>query len=44
MVTTFTAIGQILGGTHRPVAASFGTSTQGYDLAFLGIGMVGWCW
>ena len=42
MVTTFTAIGQILAAALiGSVAASFGTSTQGYDLAFLGIGMVG---
>ncbi len=42
MVTTFTAIGQILAAALiGSVAASFGTSTQGYDFAFVGIGLVG---
>lgn len=41
MVTTFTAIGQILSAAViGSLAASFGDSTHGYDLSFLGIGLV----
>lgn len=39
MVTTFTAIGQIVAAALvGTVAASFGETAQGYDLSFLGIG------
>ena len=42
MVTTFTAIGQILAAALiGSVAASFGQSSHGYDISFLGIGAVG---
>lgn len=41
MVTTFTAIGQILGAALiGSLAASFGETADGYDLSFLGIGLV----
>lgn len=41
MVTTFTAVGQILGSALiGSVAASFGETTDGYHLSFLGIGLV----
>ncbi len=41
MVTTFTAIGQIFAAALiGSLAASFGGSAHGYDLSFLGIGLV----
>ena len=41
MVTTFTAIGQIVAAALiGSLAASFGGTTPGYDLSFLGIGLV----
>lgn len=41
MVTTFTSIGQLVSAALvGAVAASFGRSAHGYDLSFLGIGVV----
>ncbi len=41
MVTTFTAIGQIFSAALiGSLAASFGDSAHGYDLSFIGIGVV----
>jgi MFS family permease len=41
MVTTFTSIGQIVAAALiGSLAASFGDSTNGYDLSFLGVGLV----
>ena len=41
MVTTFTSIGQLVAAALiGAVAASFGETAQGYDLSFLGIGLV----
>ena len=41
MVTTFTAIGQIFAAALiGSLAASFGDSASGYDLSFIGIGVV----
>ncbi len=41
MVTTFTAIGQIFAAALiGSLAASFGDSAHGYDLSFIGIGVV----
>jgi len=41
MVTTFTSIGQLVAAALiGAVAASFGESAQGYDLSFLGIGLL----
>ncbi|NLE19036.1 MAG: MFS transporter, partial [Propioniciclava sp.] len=41
MVTTFTSIGQLVAAALiGAVAASFGETAQGYDVSFLGIGLV----
>ncbi len=41
MVTTFTSVGQLVSAALvGSVAASFGDTAQGYDTAFLGIGVV----